>query len=81
MNFLKNHWTDWLQNLIPPDQQTNETVWCWYAAHILYYMKMFMLLKDMYWVKKTNLAPTVQFFEYPEKLTFHNENDVIIFSE
>ena len=39
MNFLKkclsHHWTDWLQKLIPPDQQKNETVWCWYAyAHL-----------------------------------------------
>ena len=43
MNFLKKclslHWTDWLQKLIPPDQQTNKTVWWWYATHISYYGK------------------------------------------
>ena len=46
--------------------------------------KMFMLLKHTNWVKKTDLAPTEQFLEYPEypeKLIFHDGNDVIIFIE
>ena len=49
-------------------------------AHLVL-RKMFMLLKHMYWVKKTDLALTEQFLEYPEKLIFRDGNDIIIFSK
>ena len=66
-------WTDWLQKLIPPDQQTNKTVWWWYATHISYYKNVCAVETHV-----LSLAPTEQFLEYPEKLIFRDGNDVII---
>ena len=47
-----------------------------YAQRVI--RKMFMLLKQTYWVKKTDLASTEQFLKYPEKLIFRDRNEVII---
>ena len=86
MNFLNkclsHHWTDWLQNLIPPDQQTFETSWCCEVllAQSRYYWKSFILLKQHDGLRsqdRLTWLPHEQFLEYPEKLISRDGNDVI----
>ena len=49
------------------DKRNGMVVIC--HAHLVL-RKMIVLLKHTYWVKKTDLASTEQFLEYPEKLIF-----------
>ena len=68
-----------LQKLIPPDQQTNEPAWCWYArtTENVYDVEAHILLNQE---DRPGTHRTV-FLDYPEKLIFHDGHYVIIFIE